>query len=45
VDIFSDELACRLPVFLRNGEKSRNGNSNIDFTEEKGTETSRMVNT
>jgi hypothetical protein len=43
--IFLDGLAGRLPVFLRNGEKSQNGNSNIDVTEEEGTETTRVVNT
>jgi hypothetical protein len=43
--IFSDGFAGRLPVLLRNGEKSQNGNSNIDFPEEEGTETSRVVST
>jgi len=33
--IFSDGFAGRLPVFLRNGEKSQNGNSNITSQRKK----------
>jgi len=41
--IISDGLACRLPVSIGKGGLGRTRTWKIDFTEEGGTETSRVV--
>ena len=43
--IFSDGIACRLPVFKRKEGTGRIRTVSRYFTEEEGTETSRVVDT
>ena len=41
--MFLDGLACRLPVFLTNGETFQNGSRMLDFRKEGGVETLKQA--